>query len=79
MGEKQLCRHQGQWRRRGRRCLKCRSRDSSLAACAEDHGEADCRPTAPGGPWWSRYPPVAHGRDPMSEQVDGCLKEAATS
>ena len=41
-----------------------------LAAHGEDHGEAGCPPAAHGGPWWSRYPPAAHGRDPMTEQVD---------
>jgi len=70
MWKKQLCRHQGQWRRRERRCSRCWSRKSSLAARAEDHGEADCAPAVHGGPWWSRSPPVAHGRDPTLVQVD---------
>ena len=30
MGEKQLRRHQGQGRRRGRRCSRCRSREIPL-------------------------------------------------
>ena len=46
------------------------SRVFSPAAHDEDHGEADCPPAAPGGPQWSRSPPVAHGRDPTPEQVD---------
>jgi len=43
--------------------LRCRSRESSLAACDEDQGEAGCPPAAHGGPRWSRDPPVACGRD----------------
>jgi len=74
MWDKQLCRHQGQWRRRGRRCSRCLSRQFSLAACGEDHGEAGCPPAAHGGPRCSRYPPVAHGRDPTPEQVDAWSK-----
>jgi len=54
----------------GRRCLRHRSREFSFAACAEDHGEAGCPPAVHGGPRWSRYPPLAHGRDPTPEQVD---------
>jgi len=54
----------------GKRCLRHWSRGSSLAARDEDHGEAGCPPAAHGSPWWSRYPPVAHGRDPTPEQVD---------
>jgi len=61
MREKQLCRHQGQWRRRRRRrCSRHQSRDSP-AARDEDHGEAGCPPAAHGDPWWSRYPPAAQG------------------
>jgi len=69
MWEKQLCRHQGQWRRRGRRCSRHRSRDSP-AACGEDHGEASCPPAADGGPWWSRYPPAA--REGSHAGAGGC-------
>jgi len=54
----------------GRRCSRCRSRDSSLAAHDGDHGETSCSPAVHGVPQWSRSPPVAHGRDPMLEQVD---------
>jgi len=54
----------------GRRCPKCRSREPSLATRDEDHGEEGCPPAVHGGPRWSRYPPVAHGRDPTPEQVD---------
>jgi len=43
MSEKQLCRHQGQHRRRGRRCSRHQTRDFS-AAHGEDHGEAGCAP-----------------------------------
>ena len=49
MWEKQLCRQQDQWRRRGRRFSRHQSRDF-LAASGEDHGEADCPPAAQGGP-----------------------------
>jgi len=70
MWEKQHCRHQGQWRRRGRRCSRCRSRESSLTACDGDHGEAGCPPAAHGGPRRSRYLPIARGRDPTPEQVN---------
>jgi len=52
----------------GRRCSRCRSRESFIADRAEDHGEAGCAPAVHGGPWWSRSPPVAHGRDPTPEQ-----------
>ena len=34
----------------------------------EDHGEAGCPPEAHGGPWWSRYPPVACEKDSKLEQ-----------
>jgi len=33
-----------------RRCLKCWSREPSLAARDEDHGEVGCPPSAYGGP-----------------------------
>jgi len=55
---------------RGRRFLKCRSRESSLAIRDEDHGEAGHSPAVPGDPRWSRHAPAARGRDPMPEQVD---------
>jgi len=42
----------------GKRYSKCRSREPSLAACDEDHGEVGCSPAVHGGPWWSRYPPA---------------------
>ena len=51
----------------GKRCSKCRSREPSLAACDEVHGEAACSPAVHGSPRWSRYPPVACGRDPTPE------------
>jgi len=54
----------------GRMCSRSQSRESSLAGCDEDHGEAGCTPAVHAGPWWSRCPPVAHGRDPTLEQVD---------
>jgi len=54
----------------GRRCSRRRSRESSLAAHDEDHGEAGCPPAVHGGPQWSRSPPAARGRDPTPEQVD---------
>jgi len=50
--------------------LRHQSTESSLAASDKDHGEAGCPPAVRGDPWWSRYPPVAHGRDPMPEQVN---------
>jgi len=66
--EQQLCRHQGQGRRRARRCSRHSSRGSS-AARREEHVEAGCPPAAHGGPWWSRCPPVAYG-GPTLEQED---------
>jgi len=54
----------------GRRCSRCQSRESSLTARHEDHGEAGCPSAVHGGPRWSRYTPVARGRDPTPEQVD---------
>ena len=75
MWEKHLCRHQGQWRRRGRRCSRHWSRGSP-AACGEDYGEAGCPPAAHGGPWCSRYPPAAC-RIPHT-RAGGCLKEGVT-
>jgi len=54
----------------GRRCSTCQSRDSSLSARDEDQSEAGCCPAVHGGPWWSRCPPVGHGRNPTPEQVD---------
>ena len=48
----------------------------SPAAHDEDHGEAGCPSAAHGGPWWSRYPPVAHGRPHTG--TGGYLKEAVT-
>jgi len=59
---------------RGRRCSRCRNTEPSLATHAEDHGEAGCPPAVHGGPRWSRYPPVVHGRDPTLEQVDDWRK-----
>jgi len=77
MWKKQLCSHQGQWRRRGRRCSKCQSRESSLAARDER-------------PWWGRLSPCSPWRS-TAEQIStcspwkgphagagGCLKEAVT-
>jgi len=75
MWEKQLCRQQGQWRRRGRRCSRHQSRDSP-AACGEDHGEAGCPHAAHGGPRWTRSPPAALGEPHAG--AGGCLKEAVT-
>ena len=60
MWKKQLCRHHSQWKRRGRRCSGCRSRDSP-AAHSEDYGEAGCPLAAHGGPRWCRDPLAAHG------------------
>jgi len=36
----------------------------------KDYSEAGSPPAVHGGPQWSRYLPVAHGRDPTPEQVD---------
>ena len=63
MWEKQPCRHQGQWSRRGRRCSRHQSRDFP-AAFGEDHGEVGCPTAAHGGPWRSRYPPCSLWRTP---------------
>jgi len=54
----------------GRGAQNVWSRETSLAAHDEDHDEAGCSPAAHGGPWWSRSPSVAHGRDPTPEQMD---------
>ena len=51
MWEKQLFRHQGYQKSRGRRCSRCWSKDS-LAARGEDHAP----PTEHEGPHRSRYP-----------------------
>ena len=59
--EKQLCRHQGQWRRSRRRWSRHQSRHSP-AARDEDHGEAGCLPAVHGGSQWNRDPSAAHGR-----------------
>jgi len=54
----------------GRRCSRHWSREPSLAARDEDHGEAGCFPAVHGGPWWSRDPPVNLWREePTPEQV----------
>jgi len=58
----------------GRRCSRCWSREPPLAARDEDHDEAGCPPAAHGVPRWSRYPPVARGRDPTPEQMDAWRK-----
>jgi len=42
----------------------------SLAACDEDNDKAGCPLAVHGDPLWSGYPPAAHGRDPVPEQVD---------
>jgi len=73
MWGKELCRYQGQWRRRGKQCSRHRSRDSP-AAYDEDHGEAGCPPPDHGGPRWSRCPPAAHG-GPHTRPGE-CPKEA---
>ena len=59
----------------GRRCSRCRSRDSP-AARGEDHGEADCPPAAQGAPRGSRSLPAAQGGPHAG--AGGCPKEAVT-
>jgi len=59
----------------GRRCSRCRSRDSP-AACGADHGGAGCVPAAYGGPPWSVSPPAA--RAGPHAGASACLKEAVT-
>jgi len=54
----------------GRRSLRRRSRECSLLARDEDHGEAGCPSAVHGGPQWSRHPPVAQERVPTLEQVN---------
>jgi len=39
-----------------------------LQLVMKGHDEAGCPPAAHGGPWWSRYLTIAHGRGPMPEQ-----------
>ena len=51
-----------------------RAESLPLQLVMKDHGEAGCPPAAHRTPWWSRYPPVAHGRDPTPEQVDAWRK-----
>jgi len=75
MWEKQLCRHQGQWKSRGRRSSRHCSRDSP-ADCGKDHGEAGCPTAAHRGPQWRRYPRAAHGRP--HTRAGRCPKEAVT-
>jgi len=60
MWEKDFCRQQGQWRRRGRMWSRHQSRDS-LATHGEDHDEAGCPPEAHEGLWWSVNPAADHG------------------
>ena len=55
MSEKQLCRHQGQQRRSGRRCSRHRSRDSP-AAHGKDCGDTCFPHAAHQRPQCSRYP-----------------------
>ena len=69
MWEQQLCRPQGQCRRRGRMCCRRRSRDCPVAHRA-DHAEAGSVPASHGGPCWSRSPSEAHGRDSSPKQED---------
>jgi len=73
--EKQLCRHEGQRRMRGRRWSRSQSRDSPAARGA-DHGEAGCPSEVHGGLQWSRYPPASWGGP--HAKADGCLKEVVT-
>ena len=66
MGEKQPCRHQCQWRRRGRRCPgaeveialqpveKTMVRQAVPLQPMEDYNGADIHP-ADCGPWWKRW------------------------
>ena len=75
MWEKPLCRHQAQWRRRGRRWSRRWSRDSP-AVNGEDHGEAGCAPAAHGGPRWNRYSFAAYGGP--HARAGGCRKAAVT-
>lgn len=57
MWYEQPCRCHDWWRKRGRRCPRCWSRNSP-AAC-EDWGDAGCFPVAYRRQRWSRYPPAA--------------------
>jgi len=59
----------------GKRCSRHQSRESSLAARDEDHGEAGCPPAVHGGLQWGTYAPVACG---SHAGAGGCLKEAVT-
>ena len=38
----------------------------------EDHSEVGCPPAAHRGPWWSRYPPAAHGVDQVDAHNGVC-------
>lgn len=54
MSEKQLCRHQGQWRRRGRATLGTAA-DFSVGH-EEDHGGPDCPSATHGETHQTGYP-----------------------
>jgi len=66
--EKQLCRPQGQCRRRGMRCSRCWSRDSP-AVHGADHGEAVC-PLQPVEVFGAADLHLKSGKDPMLEWGD---------
>lgn len=68
MWEKQPCRHQCQWKRKGQICTMCQSRGFPVA-CGEDHGDRGCHPAAYGGPYWSRYSPFSPTDKPTMEQA----------
>lgn len=54
MLEKQLCRHQDQWRSRERRCFRYQTTDSP-AVLGVEHSDADGSAEAHGSLQWSRY------------------------
>lgn len=60
MWDKQLCRHQGQWKKMGKRCSRQQSRDSP-AAFRGNYGEAAV-PLHVMEVHGSRDPPAARGR-----------------
>jgi len=47
-----------------------RAESLPLQLVMKDCGEAGCPPAVQGGPRWSRSPPAARGRDPVSKQMD---------
>jgi len=61
----------------GRRCLRRQSRESSLAAHDEDHGEAGCSPCSPWRSTLEQISTCSPWKGPHT-RAGRCLKEAVT-